>query len=207
MSKDLRVIKTRHGIQSRFIGLLADMDFHRITVKMIIDKCRINRSTFYRNYEDKYDLLNSITRRLMQDFKACIDTDFISFENKSITLTGENFDGMISFFESNKSTLQILTQQTLPTNISEQMKDIFSGRIADKITLVYKNCPDKKDIIHLFSDMIAGNILVCIRWWHFRSHNIDRKKLAEIICTTVNEGVGKSFYIQLSENRRRTLNL
>ena len=60
MSVDLRVIKTRENIQNQMIRLLETVPFEKITVNQLIEACRINRSTFYRNYEDKYDLVRKM---------------------------------------------------------------------------------------------------------------------------------------------------
>ena len=52
MSQDLRTQKTRTAIEDSLIRLLQCYPFQEITVRMLIEDCRINRSTFYRNYED-----------------------------------------------------------------------------------------------------------------------------------------------------------
>ena len=66
MAEDLRVIKTKENIESHFIELLNRYPFQEITVKMLIAECKINRSTFYRNFEDKYQLLEDITEKLLR---------------------------------------------------------------------------------------------------------------------------------------------
>ena len=66
MSKDLRNIKTKENIESHFINLLERYKFQDITIKLLINECQINRSTFYRNYEDKYDLIYKIVEELIK---------------------------------------------------------------------------------------------------------------------------------------------
>ena len=66
MSEDLRVIKTRSNIRKEFLSLLEQYEFRAITVSMIIERCQINRSTFYRNYEDKYALADAIVQDLLE---------------------------------------------------------------------------------------------------------------------------------------------
>lgn len=51
---------TEKAIVDTFIGLLNEKPLDKITVKDIIDKCGVNRSTFYYYFEDIYDLLNKI---------------------------------------------------------------------------------------------------------------------------------------------------
>jgi AcrR family transcriptional regulator len=57
-SQDLRVRRTRKLIQQAFIELTVEQGFSTITVQDIADRAMVNRSTFYRHYLDKYDLLN-----------------------------------------------------------------------------------------------------------------------------------------------------
>ena len=60
MSKDLRNIKTKENIESHFINLLERYKFQDITIKLLINECQINRSTFYTHFQDKYELLSYI---------------------------------------------------------------------------------------------------------------------------------------------------
>lgn len=82
MSEDLRVIKTRQNIQMTFIRLLEQCRFQDITIKQLIQECQINRSTFYRNYEDKYDLIQKIADELLVQFQKAINSGFIALNGK-----------------------------------------------------------------------------------------------------------------------------
>lgn len=82
MGEDLRTIKTQQNIQSHFLKLLETYNFKDITIKSLINECKINRSTFYRNYEDKYDLIYKITEELITKFKKNINVQFIILDFK-----------------------------------------------------------------------------------------------------------------------------
>ena len=51
---------TEKAIVDAFVSLLNEHPLDKITVKNIIDKCGVNRSTFYYYFEDIYDLINKI---------------------------------------------------------------------------------------------------------------------------------------------------
>ncbi len=53
-------LKAEEAILQAFFTLLEDFSFDQITVSQIIDTANINRSTFYRHYQDKYDILEKI---------------------------------------------------------------------------------------------------------------------------------------------------
>ena len=82
MSEDLRVTKTRQNIQMTFIRLLEQCRFQDITIKQLIQECQINRSTFYRNYEDKYDLIQKIADELLVQFQKAINPGFTALNGK-----------------------------------------------------------------------------------------------------------------------------
>lgn len=55
--EDLRVRRTRKLLQQAFIELTVEKGFAALTVRDITERAMVNRSTFYRHYLDKYDLL------------------------------------------------------------------------------------------------------------------------------------------------------
>lgn len=57
---DLRYIKTKEIIHSTFRELLKTMPYHKITVKLLAEKARINRKTFYLHYDTLEELLEEL---------------------------------------------------------------------------------------------------------------------------------------------------
>lgn len=70
---DLRVRRTHLFLQEAIIELITEKGFEAITVGDIAERAMINRATFYRHYQDKYDLVVKIfeeaTYRLMEHMK------------------------------------------------------------------------------------------------------------------------------------------
>ena len=59
---------TRARIEKEFIRLIQDKDLDRISVTDICRNAGINRSTFYDNYDDVYQLADKMRRTLEEDF-------------------------------------------------------------------------------------------------------------------------------------------
>jgi AcrR family transcriptional regulator len=57
---DLRIRRTHHFLQEAMIELITEKGFEAITVGDIAERAMINRATFYRHYQDKYDLVAKI---------------------------------------------------------------------------------------------------------------------------------------------------
>ncbi|GAF65583.1 putative transcriptional regulator [Bacillus sp. TS-2] len=59
---DIRSLRTRQFIINSFTELLEKKDFNKIKISDITSGAMINRSTFYRHFLDKYDLLQKLTK-------------------------------------------------------------------------------------------------------------------------------------------------
>ena len=56
--------QSKERIEKEFIELLQTKELHQITVSDICKACQLNRSTFYANYEDIYDLADKVKEYL-----------------------------------------------------------------------------------------------------------------------------------------------
>lgn len=61
---DRQELSARWLITEAFTALLAVMPFDKISVHAIVHKAGISRSTFYLHYQDKFDLLEQMTKEI-----------------------------------------------------------------------------------------------------------------------------------------------
>lgn len=54
---DLRVRRTHKLLREALLALMAERGFEALTIQAITDRAMVNRTTFYRHYRDKSDLL------------------------------------------------------------------------------------------------------------------------------------------------------
>ena len=75
MASDARVRYTKMVIKEQFATLLATTPLNKVTVKEICERAEINRATFYRYYNDPYDLLEKIEQEFLEDmFRELTDS-------------------------------------------------------------------------------------------------------------------------------------
>jgi AcrR family transcriptional regulator len=65
-SEDLRVRRTRKLLLQAFIELTVEKGFAVLTVRDITERAMVNRSTFYRHFLDKYDLLETYLNEIYE---------------------------------------------------------------------------------------------------------------------------------------------
>ncbi len=63
---DRRQIKTKAAILASFNQLLLEKDYNQITIKEIIDRANIGRTTFYAHFETKDMLLNAMCMEIFE---------------------------------------------------------------------------------------------------------------------------------------------
>lgn len=74
MKTDARVRYTVHMIQNVFLELLKEKPVAKITVKEICEHAEINRSTFYKHYQDVYDLMEKLENEAVEAFEKLLDS-------------------------------------------------------------------------------------------------------------------------------------
>ena len=155
MSKDLRNIKTKENIESHFINLLERYKFQDITIKLLINECQINRSTFYRNYEDKYDLIYKIVEELIKQFKKNIHCQFITLHLKKENDFKPYFSSLLDYFNKHKDIFIVLYNNDLPINIFDEMLTIYSHYLLNELIYHYHISDSQIKIANYFSKIIA----------------------------------------------------
>ncbi|MEI8200414.1 MAG: TetR/AcrR family transcriptional regulator [Eubacteriales bacterium] len=72
-ANNLRVRRTRKLLREALIELTKENSFEAITVGEITERAMVSRASFYRNYKDKYDLVEQVFEEAIQALR-----DFVS---------------------------------------------------------------------------------------------------------------------------------
>lgn len=81
---DARIVKTLISIRKAFFTLLAKKKYDDITVQDILDEAVINRTTFYKYYNNKHELAQKLITEIKEEF-------IIPILDKRFNLTWEEF--------------------------------------------------------------------------------------------------------------------
>ena len=192
MKEDLRVIKTKENIESHFIMLLNEYAFKDITVKMIVSECKINRSTFYRHYEDKYALINKITDKILKKYKKSVKHKLVTVHPQNTKEITQYFIPIIDFFYDYKRILIPLGKNSLYIDLFENMFDFMNHTFLKEITSFYNINQNKMMIVSYYSNVICSNVLTTMRWWHLENQELSKEEILDILVPCVTKGVFNS---------------
>ena len=99
---DRRVQKTRKLLQDALIELVAEKSYESVSIREILERANVGRSTFYAHFQDKDQLLHSILDRLDELFeqheKQFLDAKK-NFGNTDIMNLTHEFSPTLSLFQ------------------------------------------------------------------------------------------------------------
>ena len=127
--------KTEKQIEDSLLQLMKEQTFETISIRQLIDLAEVNRSTFYRHYLDKYDLLEKIEDRLLGDLQTYYQK---SLESACLFKLEKDFkvedyihekQNLFHFFEPYLEDLAILLgpngSPTSSRRLQEALREIF----------------------------------------------------------------------------------
>ena len=160
--KDLRVIKTQTILYNTLLELLKEQPFEKIKVSNICQRARINRSTFYSHYNDKYELMVDFMNNLKESLKEELK------KNNYSPNTRDYYIKMIGLLLNHIEEKKDVYQFALVNNENSIIIEMIENTIIDDITRSIEennyngNFKIPTEIISKF--YIGGVIIVGASW-------------------------------------------
>ncbi len=105
---DARVARTLKSIETAFLHVLSQKDYDDITIADILEHANINRTTFYKYYENKNELAHQMICQLKNEL-------FIPLLDKRLSISWEEFRQSVpSTLQEHLSRLRLLWRITTP---------------------------------------------------------------------------------------------
>lgn len=136
----------KDDIAESLIILLQKNTLDNISIKEIVSKAGVNRSTYYRHYESKLDVVRHYYASLIDNYIATVP------ENVTVK---QYLVGMFSTFSEHKKELIILDQHSLSYLLLDEMNS--------RIPQAHGNYRDA--IISLYSNYHIGGVFNSFKYW------------------------------------------
>ena len=197
MSKtDPRIIKTLRHIDEALLECLKEHEFRKITVDMLCRKALINRSTFYKYYADKYELLNNYLDRVLSEFsRAMATTDFILATPNTIANQRyiDNFRRSIDHIYDHRGIYKVLWQASIDRPIYQEMEDIIRRNILGTISSNPAGDQQITPYHVLYAELFASNLMTLVRWWLAYETSVTRADVETLMTSNMKNGLFSTF--------------
>lgn len=192
---DPRIIKTKRQIDRALIENLSRHSFQKITVDMICASSMINRSTFYKYYNDKYDLLNNYLDRVLDEFRERAVVDFVlaSPDDVGGSAYKDSFERFAQYLYQNKDTYFILWNASMERRVYDEMILIIKDRITGLLLRSYPALRGRDLYAGLYAYLFAADAMTLIRWWFTNEASVTLQDVMRIMTQNMAEGLFRTF--------------
>jgi hypothetical protein len=150
---DRRVLKTRKALTEALIHLILEKGYEHVTIKNIIDRANVGRSTFYIHYESKEHLLLDGHNNLHVPTFEIVRNDSLYFT---------------SFFEHLSDNLHIakaLIGKKSGNMLTQFYKNIISQQLKTYYGQNFIQSASRQRLLYYFSEAAASYVMsIAISW-------------------------------------------
>ncbi|WP_026886872.1 TetR/AcrR family transcriptional regulator [Clostridium beijerinckii] len=166
---DIRTKRTHQQIRDALIDLISEKHFDNITVSDITNLAMINRSTFYRYYQDKYDVVLKIFEEAMEKMNRDLGPPKRSLKYYNEEQISDPWVKLFDHFAENKRLyLSMLDDSCNIWFISRLRSNIISmfrerENLRGSFIVSNESCsPEIQEMAFLFT---ANALIGTIDWW------------------------------------------
>lgn len=190
---DLRVVKTLKQIDRALLENLAQRPFEKITVELICRAAMINRSTFYKYYDSKYDLMERYLRRTLEEFRRQIDVAFVNASPDNIhhLVYQKNFENTLRFIAKHKQEYTLLWSIPLEEGVFGRMVGAVHQAILEKLSAGREGPPDP--YADLYARLFASDMMTMVRWWMRYEDRVTTADVQELMMHNMKQGMFRTF--------------
>ncbi|MCH3922061.1 TetR/AcrR family transcriptional regulator [Limosilactobacillus sp.] len=169
---------TNQQLQDALLKLMATKPFEKITINNIADTAHVNRSTFYRYYDDKYQLLERIEDDLIEQIDSIRDqVNPLQADHSAELLQTE-----VNFFNQHFNELQTLLGNNGDRHFETKLTQGFNERFA---TLTHHQ--DNAQAMMIRQVIVATSMTV-LKFWLFNADQIDGEEVIHSISDILQNG-------------------
>lgn len=165
-------------LQSRLLELLADTPFEKLTMTEICNAAMIPRSTFYRYFEDKYDLLRFCLQSLFEEMH--LTEEVIYFTNK------ESFHDfaqiLIRYVADNLTVYQKVYQTNKDDVLMQMIREDVKAILTEKLVESRKHGYIPKISLPVFVTLLTDFYFSIITCYLELEQQVSVETFAEHVC-------------------------
>lgn len=171
---DRRVGRTRKALSVALVDLLAEKQYHAITVQAICERADVGRSAFYQHFAGKDDLFRAGFERLRDDLGAALYAAVPATEDALIRAICA-----AAFYHAEKhAKLYRAATSGHGGYIALRLIEGILIEVVRKALAGDATVPPATDLRSL---MVANALLTAMRWWFERHNRPGRDEMVDLV--------------------------
>ena len=156
VKNDRRSQRTRQALGDAFVELLMEKGYDALSIKDVIERANVGRSTFYSHYADKDELFIGQLDRLMDLLSQHVPQ---AHEEKNPFFPSL---GLLQHIKQQQKLYRILTWGTGVEVLTRHLQKSMTEKIEQRLSQSGQNYKIPTPII---ANFLAGSFLSLVKWW------------------------------------------
>ncbi len=162
---DLRSEVTKRLIREAFLELLLEKSFEEITIIDLCQHAHIHRTTFYKYYDDKYQLLDSMLRIMRTEISNKQGHTLQVYETPNDYFL-KSFQYSLEFLKANNLLFSSILFQKGNEYVELALKNLITDYLREEITAAAaQGGIHFKVAISLVAEYYSAAALAAVTWW------------------------------------------
>jgi AcrR family transcriptional regulator len=193
---DLRVRRTQKMLQEALVDLITERGFDSITVGDIAERAMVNRATFYRHYQDKYNLVEKIFEGALHNMTKDVGPprlpQVIDFDNPS-----PRWVGFFNHFAENAKLYEAMLGRRgdpwFAAKIRDYMAEVMLEREKERMESLGRTEPTSDGAlpVGVLVTFAASAVLGMITWWLENGRPYTSEQMARWLVNLLGNGYVK----------------
>jgi AcrR family transcriptional regulator len=159
---DLRVQRTRNLIVEALIELTIQKGFAAVTVQDIVKRAGINRATFYRHYQDKFDLLDQYAQAVYQLPDNPPDPGSPAEEDATVEKMVSGLAGLLEHVRRHAKFFRVMLGTNGDPAFAAKIRQFIQKRIRRSLP---EALPSDEDSADLYLSYVSSGSVGALSWW------------------------------------------
>ena len=177
---DRRVRKTKAQLREGLAHMMLEKSIKEITVKELVDKVDINRSTFYLHYADIYQMLQQIEEEALDNITHILENCPVDFSNNESTL--EFVTKFFAILDSDKDLCRALLGPHGDMAFVEQIENLLAGTFLKHLPGTFPKNDSNLKYAYAF---ILNGCVGLIKTWLSQPVQESPAHMAELTCRLI----------------------
>ncbi|MEM7533394.1 MAG: TetR/AcrR family transcriptional regulator [Chloroflexota bacterium] len=165
---DLRVQRTHRFLREALIALIGELGYDNVTIRHITDRAQVGYKTFFRHFDSKEALLNTVMERLVNEFQRTVLSPDQPFASETNTINAVHF--------AEKHATVLLAALHSPASDQLLKPFVTFAHKEGQRTYIGSNIPDE-----LVAHHFASSVFDLLGWWLDNDMPYPPEEMAEYI--------------------------
>lgn len=186
---DPRIARTRSLLWATLVALIKERGYAGISVQDIATRANVNRSTFYRHYEDKDDLFRQGCSDLYDSLFSKMQSIFERTANPEKRWTPEYFIQLFTLIDAESRTLKVIGGGASNPDFRQIMMDKIEVFVVEKRLRPFTSGSTRPEIDDLYATAVASIITGLATRWLSAPEQFTLEEVCTVYRTVISNGI------------------